>query len=121
MRKTLLILTALIALSASAAFAGNADVVGAWDCDAYVDIIGETFTFVITVKEEEGELVGDMSGPSGSYDMRNAKYAEGNLTFDIMHEEAGRIDVKLKIEGDSFSGTAGNYDFTATVKGARKK
>lgn len=119
MKKLLMALGCLIVLSLPV-LADNAPVIGTWDCEIYVDMVGQTYPFKITLSEADGVLSGKASSDAqGETEMKNVKFENNVLTYAIDTLEAGTIEFKLEIGDSELKGTGGNWDFEGSVKGKK--
>jgi len=101
---------------------GNADVVGTWNLEFNdgSSVVHPT----LTLAESNGALSGQWSGPRGTADLRDAKYADGALTFKFKQKVMVReVDFSFsgKVDGDKLSGNLTTPRGEIPVTGAHAK
>lgn len=116
--RTLVMILAVAMLCSGLAVAGNDEVVGSWDCEAYVDT---SYPFTLTLQEEDGKLTGSVAGGQGSMPIEEPNYEEGTLTFKLDYPETGMIDFSARVADGKISGSLGNYSFQGQLSCTRPK
>lgn len=116
--RTIGMILLLALLSLGVCLAGNEEVLGTWDCEAYVDT---TYPFKLILQEENGRLTGSVSGGEGSLPIEETKYEAGVLTFKLDYADVGMIDFSAKVSDGKISGTLENYSFQGQLSCTRPK
>lgn len=99
--------------------AAAADVKGKWNVDAK-STSGTQHKLEMLLKEEEGKLGGTLTTSDGDVvPLHETKLEEDELSFKL-HVDAGTYTIKLKVSGNSMTGTyAGPSGETGTVAATR--
>ncbi len=117
MRKALfgLLLLALAALSTAVSAAG------VWNVTTTGPGPTDEFQWTLTIKEQDGQLTGTMTGEMGEFKLEDLKYSGGALTAKITID-AQSYAIDTKIDGDTMEGkwNAIGAEMGGKVKGARK-
>ena len=118
MKKTSILFILLMTVAiGSPLIAGNKALLGAWDCEVYVDM---SYPFELSFEEVDGKLSGKSSRDGGSTDLISVKLEAEKLTFKIDSPEVGVIDFDVKVSEAKLTGTAGNEMFVGDLNCKKK-
>jgi hypothetical protein len=99
------LVAALVLVLSRTAFAGPAEVAGAWDM-SYKTSEGVTMTSTLTLKLEGDALTGTISSPRGSVAIEEVSVKGDDIAFAITRVGFGdriRIDYTGKVKGDTMA------------------
>lgn len=110
---------ALLAVAGAVALAAAANaVVGTWQLVSDSPG-GEQYNWTLVLKEDEGKLVGTLTGGPGSYTLLEPKLEGETFTCKVTIEEQ-TYAIQAKIAGGKFDGTWKGPGSQGTIKGSKQ-
>lgn len=109
---------ACLLLIAACVTAADKPIVGSWDCVSSTPGGGET-RFTLTVKEQDGKLIGTAGSDQGEIPLTDPKFENDTFSFRVvMNSET--YDVNVKVAGDKLDGAWKGGGETGAIKGNKK-
>ncbi len=112
--------TLLILLLGAACLTAGDKPVGTWDCVSSTPA-GAELRWTLTLKEENGKLVGTAESEEGQIPIESVEYSGDTLTFRVSLD-TGTYVVTMKFSGDKVDGNwkSAASDEGGTIRGVKK-
>ncbi len=98
--------------------AADKPIVGSWDCVSSTPGGGE-MRFTLTVKEQDGKLIGTAGSDQGEIPITDPKFENGTFSFKVVMDSE-TYDVNVKVAGDKLDGAWKGGGETGAIKGNKK-